>query len=76
MPTTFHPRQESAFPPIELDGSIRNQSLRVHSGLRAAIVDGLLPPGSRLPSSRELSSQLGISRNMIVAAYEHLVNDG
>jgi len=76
MPTTSLPRQGSAFPPIELDRSIRNQALRVHSGLRAAIVDGLLAPGSRLPSSRELSAQLGIGRNMIVAAYEHLASDG
>ncbi|WP_226576107.1 MocR-like pyridoxine biosynthesis transcription factor PdxR [Acuticoccus sediminis] len=67
---------EPALPPIRLDPSIRNQSLRVRSGLRAAIVDGLLAPGLRLPSSRELAVQLGIGRNMVVAAYEQLMSDG
>lgn len=76
MATTSHPRPEPTLPPIQLDPAIRNQALRVHNGLRTAIVDGLLGPGSRLPSSRELAAQLGIGRNMIVAAYEHLMSDG
>lgn len=63
-------------PPIHFDPSIRNQALRVRTALRAAIFDGLLAPGARLPSSRELAAQIGIGRNMIVAAYEHLISDG
>ncbi|MEI2298544.1 MocR-like pyridoxine biosynthesis transcription factor PdxR [Ensifer sp. MJa1] len=76
MATTLRSKQRSAFPPIKLDPSIRNQALRVHGGLRLAIVDGLLTPGARLPSTRELAEQLGIGRNMIVAAFEHLASDG
>lgn len=75
MPTTF-PSPRGPLPPIRLDPAIRNQALRVQSGLRAAILDGLLAPGLRLPSSRDLAAQLGIGRNMIVAAYEHLLSDG
>jgi GntR family transcriptional regulator/MocR family aminotransferase len=62
--------------PIELDRSIRNQGRQVHAALRAAIIDGLLAPGLTLPSSRSLGHQLGVRRNAIVAAYEHLASDG
>lgn len=59
-----------------LDPSIRGRSRQVHAALRSAIVDGLLAPGLRLPSSRTLAEQLGIRRNAVVAAYEHLLSDG
>jgi GntR family transcriptional regulator/MocR family aminotransferase len=48
----------------------------VHAGLRTAIVDGRLPASTRLPSSRDLSRQLGVRRNVIVSAYEQLLVDG
>ena len=69
-------RAKTALPPIELDPSIRSQALRVHNGLRRAIIEGLFPPGARLPSSRALAEALGVGRNMVVAAYEHLSSDG
>ncbi|WP_035982423.1 PLP-dependent aminotransferase family protein [Bradyrhizobium sp. STM 3843] len=62
--------------PIRLDRAIRNQALQVHGALRAAIVDGLLTPGLRLPSTRALAEQLGVRRNAIVTAYEQLLSDG
>jgi GntR family transcriptional regulator/MocR family aminotransferase len=62
--------------PVNLDPSIRNQALRVHAALRSAIIDGLLQPGLKLPSSRSLADQLGVRRNTIVSAYEHLASDG
>ncbi len=62
--------------PIVLDGTVGNQSARVHAALRAAIVEGRLQAGLQLPSSRNLAEQLGVRRNAIVAAYEHLVSDG
>lgn len=34
------------------------------------------PPGARLPSSRELARDLGVSRNTVVAAYEQLLAEG
>ena len=48
----------------------------VHASLRAAIIGGRLPAGSRLPSTRELSRQLSVRRNVIVGAYERLLVDG
>lgn len=48
----------------------------MHSALRSAIIDGLLRPEMKLPSSRTLAEQLGVRRNAIVAAYEHLFSDG
>jgi GntR family transcriptional regulator/MocR family aminotransferase len=62
--------------PIRLDRAIRSQSQQVHSALRAGIIDGLLAPGLRLPSTRALAEQLGVRRNAIVAAYEALLSDG
>jgi len=75
MPTTSKP-QVALDLPVRLDPSIRNQAQRVHAALREAIVEGRLAPGTKMPSSRALADQLGIGRNAVVAAYEHLVSDG
>ena len=44
--------------------------------IRAMIVDGLLAPGSEVPSTRELSAQLHVARNTVVRAYEKLIAEG
>ncbi|MFJ4651264.1 PLP-dependent aminotransferase family protein [Nocardia sp. NPDC088792] len=44
--------------------------------LRTAIRDGRLPTGTRLPSTRDLAAQLGLSRGTVTAAYEQLVAEG
>jgi GntR family transcriptional regulator/MocR family aminotransferase len=44
--------------------------------IRAMIVDGLLAPGSEVPSTRELSTQLHVARNTVVRAYEKLIAEG
>ncbi len=62
--------------PLLLEGLPGSQSSRVHAGLRAAILGGRLAAGLRLPSSRSLAEQLGVRRNAVVAAYEHLLSDG
>lgn len=62
--------------PIALDAGIPNQASRIHAALRVAIVDGRLGPGLKLPSSRALAEQFGLSRNAVVAAYEQLLGDG
>lgn len=41
-----------------------------------AILDGRLPPGATLPSTRELAKALGLSRNTVTSAYMRLVDDG
>lgn len=77
--TSKHParrRRETLDVPLTLDRSLGNQARQAHAGLRAAILDGRLATGARLPSSRALAEQLGVRRNAIVAAYEHLHSDG
>lgn len=44
--------------------------------LRAAVRDGRLRAGEQLPSSRQLSHQLQISRGMVVTCYEQLIAEG
>lgn len=44
--------------------------------LRDAVRTGRLTPGTRLPSSRSLASDLGISRNTVADAYAELVAEG
>lgn len=44
--------------------------------LRAAILDGRLGAGARLPSTRDLARELGVSRNTVMNAYDQLVAEG
>jgi GntR family transcriptional regulator/MocR family aminotransferase len=44
--------------------------------LREAIRDGRLHAGARLPSSRSLAAELGLSRGVITTAYEQLAAEG
>ena len=44
--------------------------------LRAAVRDGRLRAGERLPASRRLSEELHVSRGMVVACYEQLIAEG
>jgi GntR family transcriptional regulator/MocR family aminotransferase len=49
---------------------------QLEAQLRRAIRDGTLHRGSPLPSTRELSSQLGVSRRITVDAYAQLAAEG
>ena len=49
---------------------------QIREMLVAAILDGHLPLGVALPSTRELAAQLGVARNTVALAYELLVNEG
>jgi GntR family transcriptional regulator / MocR family aminotransferase len=62
---------------IELDRASR-ESLRhqLERTLRARIEDGSLLDGTRLPSSRSLAEQLGVSRGVVVDAFERLTAQG
>lgn len=54
--------------------------LPLQGRLRLAIVqpilEGRLPAGAAMPSSRELSRLLGLSRNTATAAYQQLIDEG
>jgi GntR family transcriptional regulator/MocR family aminotransferase len=62
---------------VELD---RTAPVPLHDqlagGLRNAIRTGRLAPHTRLPSSRVLASDLGVSRGLVVDAYSQLVAEG
>ncbi|AZM53372.1 GntR family transcriptional regulator [Streptomyces sp. WAC 01529] len=44
--------------------------------IRAAIADGRLTTGSRLPATRALADELGVSRGVVTEAYRRLTEDG
>ncbi|MET8836840.1 PLP-dependent aminotransferase family protein [Micromonospora sp. NPDC004540] len=44
--------------------------------LRAAVADGRVPVGARLPASRVLAAELGVSRGVVTEAYQRLTEDG
>jgi GntR family transcriptional regulator/MocR family aminotransferase len=56
----------------------RDKSLQeqIVDQIRRQIVSGALKPGTRLPSTRNLSSMLDISRNTVLFAYERLISEG
>ena len=49
---------------------------RVYEAVRRAITEQVLPSGSRLPSSRNLATDLNVSRNTILAAFDQLLDEG
>ena len=62
---------------VRLDRS-GSQPLRaqLEAGLREAIRDGRMRGGERLPSSRELARELGVSRGMVQECYGQLLAEG
>ncbi|WP_203597942.1 winged helix-turn-helix domain-containing protein, partial [Streptomyces sp. SID7909] len=50
----------------------RGRGRALQSALREAVRSGRLAPGTRLPSSRELAADLGVSRGLVTEAYEQL----
>nr|WP_218013906.1 PLP-dependent aminotransferase family protein [Rubellimicrobium rubrum] len=76
MPTTLRPRRAVLEVPLRFDPAAGNQAAQVRLALRGAILAGQLAAGLRLPSSRDLAAQLGVRRNAVVIAYEHLIGDG
>ena len=61
---------------ISLDRTRPSLKAQVEGQLRAAVRDERLAPGSALPSSRGLASELGVSRGVVVEAYSQLVAEG
>ncbi|HEU5452250.1 MAG TPA: PLP-dependent aminotransferase family protein [Terriglobales bacterium] len=49
---------------------------QVYERYRAAIVEGTLRPGQRMPSTRLLATELGVSRIPILNAYAQLLAEG
>src|SRR5579884_3154326 len=49
---------------------------QLYDHLRASILSGQLQAGTRLPSTRALAQDLGISRNTVTTAYDQLLAEG
>src|SRR4051794_29967363 len=54
----------------------RGRGIRLQAALRDAIRRGQVTPGTRLPSTRALAFDLGLSRGTIVDAYAQLAAEG
>ena len=62
---------------VELDRSSRRPlRAQLEDGLREAVRSGRLPAHGRLPASRVLASDLGVSRRLVVDAYSQLLAEG
>ena len=54
----------------------RERLRSLHRQLRAAILEGRLRPGLRLPPTRALAAEYGVGRNTAVATYDLLLSEG
>ena len=61
---------------LTVDPSSPRKGEQLRLALRRAIADGVLQPGTRLPSSRALSADLAVSRGLVVEVYEQLSAEG
>ena len=60
---------------LELDGH-GARYLQLIRALKASILSGRIPAGERLPATRTLARELGVSRNTVLVAYEQIVAEG
>jgi GntR family transcriptional regulator/MocR family aminotransferase len=68
-------------PPPQLPLTIRRQGYeplqaQIADQIRQLVDKGILAPSSRVPSTRALSEQLGVSRNTVTLAYDLLIAEG
>jgi GntR family transcriptional regulator/MocR family aminotransferase len=54
----------------------RGAAASLYEQIKAAILDGRLAPGTRLPPTRRSAGFLGVSRNTAAQIYENLASDG
>ncbi len=73
-PRAATPAWELLLPTVALPARQRGRALQ--RALREAITSGWIPGGTRLPASRELAADLGVSRGLVTAAYEQLTAEG
>src|SRR6516162_1524677 len=55
---------------------VRGLTSWLAGAIRAAIMDGRLRAGASLPATRLLADDLGVSRGVIVEAYQRLADEG
>ncbi len=62
--------------PTEGRGRGRGAQARLYAAVRAAILDGRLQAGARLPATRVLAQESGVARQTVVQVYERLIDEG
>jgi GntR family transcriptional regulator/MocR family aminotransferase len=50
--------------------------MQLYRRIREGVLEGAIPPGTRLPSARTLAREEGISRNTVEAAFRQLLAEG
>src|ERR1700712_1764788 len=70
--------KEGTFQDLSLNPPSGKQDLWrwLYTELRAAILDGRLRPGARMPSTRSLAMQYSLSRGTVVVAFDQLQAEG
>src|SRR4051795_9497909 len=63
---------------LTLDERPQHQTLTnwLYAQLRAAVIEGRLRAGTRLPASRDFARQYGLSRGTVVSVFERLQTEG
>jgi GntR family transcriptional regulator/MocR family aminotransferase len=57
----------------KLDWDNRPKYVQLYEYIRQGVLDGILLPNTKLPSSRALAEMIGLSRITVLQAYEHLI---
>ena len=60
-------------PPVP---AVRLRRGDLYGALRAALLDGVLAPGERLPSTRQAAADYGVSRGMLEEVFAQLTEEG
>jgi GntR family transcriptional regulator/MocR family aminotransferase len=61
---------------IRREGASAPLHEQIEQGIRDRVRDGRLAPGTRLPSTRALATELGVSRGVVSEAYGQLAAEG
>ena len=66
----------AAIPFVAVEAGARPLYRQIYDGYRTAILAGRLRAGQRIPSTRALARELGISRLPVLTAFEQLLHEG
>ncbi|WP_421725930.1 PLP-dependent aminotransferase family protein [Bauldia sp.] len=61
---------------FDLDRDSGELERQIYRRILGAVLDQRLKPGARLPASRKLAEELGVSRGTVVGAYDQLIAEG
>ena len=58
---------------LDANGALYDQ---IYRALRGQILNGRVSAAARVPATRELALELGVSRNVAIMAYRQLLDEG